>query len=87
MNRANVNAERLEFNVQTRGQLRDERLGTRVHGRKGSGNKASDAAGKDDAASLLVADHLLGKVVSDVDGRRGVAFNVDQELFNGRCGW
>ena len=81
---AHVNAERLRFNVHAGGQLTDKGFRAGVHGRKRSGNKACHAAGKDNATPSTLCNEGADKVVCDLQGRRGVALQVGEQLFDRR---
>ena len=73
MNGADINAQGLQFNVQTAGELAHKGLSSTVHARKRSWNKAGNTGSEDDAALLLFTDPFGGKVVGNVDNRSSIA--------------
>lgn len=73
MDGADINAQGLQFNVQTAGELAHKGLGSTVHARKWSWDETGNTGSEDDAALLLFTDPFGGKVVGNVDNRSSIA--------------
>ena len=79
----NVNAEILDLDVQTAGELRHKGLGRCVHGSERGGDKSRHRRREHDAALQFLLHQNLDEVMRNIDRRRRIALDIGQKLADG----
>ena len=74
MDGADVNAQRLQLNVQAASELADKGLGSTIHARKGGWNESCNTGSENNASLLFGTDQFGGKMVGNVDSGSGIAW-------------
>ena len=81
---ADVDSQRLQFDVQAASQLTHKGFGSTVHARKGGWNETGDAGSEDDTSLLFGSNQFGRKVVGNVDSGSGIAC-MERTKKGGKC--